>query len=432
MTDGAKTQPLPRAKTRPLAGLLGGDQNFLETIIDNLPVALFAKDVSDDYRMVLWNKKQAEVTTVRKERALGRTDFDMFSHESAQYFREVDEAVVKRGKLVEVPEEIIDTEKGGEIWVRTVKVPITLQDGKRTLLVGISEDITERVHSRSQLRKLNKNLSKANEELRSTQLALIQAEKMESVGRLAAGVAHEVKNPLALLLMGVEYLSSGIEPGDENVGEILTEMREAINRADKIVRGLVDFSSDRQLHREPTNVSELIEHTLLLIRHEITRNSVTIESRYEENLPEISLDSSKFEQVLINLMINAIHAMRDTSHPKLEIRVSCRQLEDIERNEGVRTAHHLRTGDDAIVIEIVDNGTGISDEHARKLFDPFFTTKATGVGTGLGLSVVRKIIELHDGSISLENRLLGTGAKVTITLKAPRDSCNGDELCEAK
>ncbi|MCB1062996.1 MAG: PAS domain-containing protein, partial [Verrucomicrobiae bacterium] len=131
-------------------------------------------------------------------------DHQIFSKESAEYFRQVDESVIKRGKLIDVPEEIVDT-GDGEVWLHTVKVPVDDKIGGRTLIVGISEDITERVRAREQLERLNRNLSEKNKELESTQLQLIQAEKMESVGRLAAGVAHEVKNPLALLLMGVEY-----------------------------------------------------------------------------------------------------------------------------------------------------------------------------------------------------------------------------------
>lgn len=392
------------------------DSGFLESVIDNLPVALFAKDVAHEYRFVLWNKKQEQITTIKREHALGKTDFDIFSKESANYFREVDERVVKRGKLFDVPEEIVDTKKGGEVWLHTVKVPIRDGNGDCRLLVGISEDITERIHVREQLEKLNQNLSAKNEELEAMQLQLIQAEKLESVGRLAAGVAHEVKNPLALLLMGVEYLSSGIEPGDPNIEEILTEMREAINRADKIIRGLVDFSSNRHLDRELTHLPTLIEHTLLLVRHELTKNSVNVDIEFEKDLPDVMIDSAKFEQILLNLFMNAIHAMKGKPKPNLEVLVYTDKLKSVERDEGVRTKDHLRSGDDVVILEVKDNGTGISEEHMQRLFDPFFTTKATGIGTGLGLSVVRKIVELHGGTVGIRNRLLG-GAAVRITLK---------------
>ena len=180
--DGSKTQRLSRraSKKKSAPGRsvsLLTDEAALEAVIDNLPVALFAKDVSDDFRFVLWNKKQEEITTIRKEKALGKTDFDIFSEDSAEYFREIDKSVLKRGKLVDVPEEIVDTVKGGEIWLHTVKVPIEDKVTGRSLLIGISEDITERVEARAQLEKLNRNLTEKNKELREIQLQLIQAEK---------------------------------------------------------------------------------------------------------------------------------------------------------------------------------------------------------------------------------------------------------------
>ncbi|MCB1061873.1 MAG: hypothetical protein KDN20_03005, partial [Verrucomicrobiae bacterium] len=222
-----------------------------------------------------------------------------------------------------------------------------------------------------------------------------------------------------LLLMGVEYLSSGIDPADPNIEEILTEMREAINRADKIIRGLVDFSSDRQLALEITDFPPLIEQSLLLVRHELTRNGVNVDIEFEKALPKVNIDGAKFEQILVNLFINAVHAMSKTERPKLEVLVYSEKLDHVPRDEGARTAHHLRSGDEVVILEVKDNGCGISEKNIQKIFDPFFTTKATGLGTGLGLSVVSKIVELHGGAISIRNRLLG-GVTVRIMLKVPK------------
>ena len=285
----------------------------------------------------------------------------------------------------------------------------------KLLVVGISEDITDRVKAEEQVYRLNKNLSKTNQELQQTQLQLIQAEKLESIGRLAAGVAHEVKNPLALLLLGVDYLSQGIDPDDPNLETILPQMREAIGRADRIVRGLVDFSSDRSLSRVETNLKQVIEQVLLLVRHELLRANVETSISIPDDLPSIFLDMSKFEQVLINLIINAIHAMEGVKKPKLEIRAHATTLKDVEKNQGARTIKVFRTGDEVVVLEVCDNGSGIEKEDVSKIFDPFFTTKATGLGTGLGLSVVRKIVELHRGEITLSNRKRKKGAKARIT-----------------
>ena len=157
--------------------------------------------------------------------------------------------------------------------------------GKRRYLLGISEDITAR-------HVAEEKLSEANTQLKATQDQLIQLEKLESVGRLAAGVAHEVKNPLALILMGVEYLSEEISPNDENIPVIVEEMRAAVHRVDKIVRGLVDFSSERQL----VSVNTVLEHVLMMVRHEITKSSITVEKDFEPDLPAIKVDNTKYEQ----------------------------------------------------------------------------------------------------------------------------------------
>jgi len=396
--------------------------SLVESVLDNLPVAVFVKDANDDFRFVLWNKKQEAITTIRASKALGRDDYALFSEESADYFRNVDKAVLKRGKLLRVPEEIIESRTGEDIHLRTVKIPVIDEDTGRRLVVGISEDITENVRSREQLESLNRNLKDANRELQETQLQLIQAEKLESIGRLAAGVAHEVKNPLALILLGLDYLSQGVEKDDPNVDRILSQMREAVDRADRIVRGLVDFSSQRALSREPASLATLLDEVLLLTKHELTRSNTEVKLDVPDDLPAVYLDLSKFEQVLINLIINAVHAMEETRQPRLEISAHCESLADVPRNEGARKYEVFRTGDRVVILRIMDNGTGIAKKDTSRIFDPFFTTKATGIGTGLGLSVSRKIVNLHGGKLTIQNRGDKQGAEATITLPTKLDT----------
>ncbi|MEM6280210.1 MAG: ATP-binding protein [Verrucomicrobiota bacterium] len=396
--------------------------SLVESVLDNLPVAVFAKDANDDFRFVLWNKKQEQITTVLASKAIGKDDYALFSEDSADYFRSVDKAVLKRGELLKVPEEIIEGKDGQDIHLRTVKIPVIEEETGRRLVVGISEDITEQVRSRAKLESLNKNLVEANRELQETQLQLIQAEKLESIGRLAAGVAHEVKNPLALLLLGVDYLSAGVEPDDPNIDTILTQMREAVERADRIVRGLVDFSSQRALTREPVQLHVLIDEVLLLVKHELTRSNTTVSVSIPEDLPHVYLDLSKFEQVVINLIINAVHAMSERESPQLEIRATSEHLSDVVKNQGARKYEVFRSGDHVVILEILDNGCGIDSGDASRLFDPFFTTKATGVGTGLGLSVAKKIVQLHGGELHVTDRKEVQGAVAKLVLPTKQDT----------
>jgi signal transduction histidine kinase len=261
------------------------------------------------------------------------------------------------------------------------------------------------------------------EELRTMQMQLIQAEKMESVGRLAAGVAHEVKNPLAMILMGIEYLKDGIDPNDPNVPKILASMEDAVHRADKIVRGLLDFSSDRQLGLVDADVNALVEKALVLAEIRMKDLDVELVKDLAPNLPPVKLDPVKMEQAFINIVFNAIQAIESSpdkkKRGKVTIRTHASELYGVPRNEGSRTARHLRSGDPVVIIQVFDNGPGIDEEKIAHIFDPFFTTKPTGKGTGLGLTVVKKIIDLHEGLIELSNHP-GGGVEAKIALKASR------------
>lgn len=256
------------------------------------------------------------------------------------------------------------------------------------------------------------------EQLRATQMQLIQAEKMESVGRLAAGVAHEVKNPLARIQLGLDYLREGIEPDDPNLPRIFERMQSAVQRADSIVCELVNFSSDRQLDLRENSVAVIVDNALMLVDHELKRNSIAVEVRIPRSLPPVRVDASKMEQVLINLLLNSVQAMGESGiGNRLAVTAESALAAASDHQPGDRAGSGFRAGDPVVIIDIDDNGPGIPPEILGKLFDPFFTTKPTGVGTGLGLTVVQKIIELHRGQVVLENRPDG-GAKARIILPA--------------
>ena len=258
-------------------------------------------------------------------------------------------------------------------------------------------------------------LRKSHEDLKAAQAQLIQAEKMESIGTLAAGVAHEVKNPLAILMMGVNYLSKKLK--DEHLASILKDMRDAINRADTIARGLLEFSASRRLSVKAHDLNELIEDTIRLVRTTLTQNQVQLEHDFEPNLPPVRVDKNQIQQVFVNLFMNAVHAM--SGGGTLTVRTYQKQLTETTFFEGSRQADRLWVGDTVVVAEVDDTGTGISEEHLAKVFDPFFTTKPTGVGTGLGLPVSKRIIELHGGTLDLRN-LQGRGVRARIMLKVQR------------
>lgn len=267
----------------------------------------------------------------------------------------------------------------------------------------------------------NRDLAKAHEELKAAQAQLIEAEKMQSVGRLAAGVAHEVRNPLAILDMGIAWLCDKI--ADEEDQGVLREMREAVRRASGVVSSLMEMSSAHEFGMRETDVNALVSSTLGIFRAELAGEAVEVHSEPGEGICHARIDRVKMEQALLNIFANARDAMPGGG--VLTVRTEMRRLEtgDAAFQNGDRTGSRFRAGENALRIEVLDTGGGIAPENLGKVFEPFFSTKPTGKGMGLGLTVARKIVELHGGRIEIANRAGGRGARVALTFKcAPEDA----------
>jgi len=274
----------------------------------------------------------------------------------------------------------------------------------------------ERRHAGDELLRTLADLTKAHEELKTTHSHLIEVEKMDTVGRLAAGVAHEVKNPLAMIRMGIDYITGALREEKGDVKLILADMTTALMRADAVVGGLLDLASARELSLQAVDLHDTLEQCLTMLRHTATRAHVHFVREFAEHLPQLLLDRMKTEQVFINLILNGIQAMPEGG--TLTLRTYTRQIAPGETipEPGDRSGVRLRAGDTVVVVEIDDTGGGVPPDKLAKVFDPFYTTKSTGKGTGLGLTVSRKIIETHGGTISIANRPEG-GARVTVMLK---------------
>lgn len=272
-------------------------------------------------------------------------------------------------------------------------------------------------------RKRAAELNKAYRELQEAQDMLIQAEKLNAVGQLASGIAHEVKNPLAIILQGVSYLKDNLSL-EGSLSQTLDIMKENVERADKIVCGLVDFSRATKLNLEPISINSVLENSLSLVQHRLKFKAIEIIREMSNNLPKLSVDKVKMEQVFVNIFLNAIDAMPDGG--KIFIRSYLAQLERPKNGVGRRDKDDFRLGEKAAMVEIEDTGIGIPKEQQKKIFDPFFTTKGPGKGTGLGLSVTRNIIHMHKGLIEVASRE-GKGAKFTITLKIRQENGAGTE-----
>jgi signal transduction histidine kinase len=260
--------------------------------------------------------------------------------------------------------------------------------------------------------KTNEDLIKAHEELKAAQAQLIEAEKFQAVGRLAAGVAHEVRNPLAILHMGVEFLSA--QSSDESAA-ILAEMKEAVSRADSVISSLMDLSLSRQADMQQTDLNGILDRTIARFADEFERKKIAVVRNYGMDLCAPRMDAGKMEQVFANIIANARDAMPEGGD--LMLKTYPRQLDknDLIFDAGDRAGTRARAGDQIVVVDIADTGTGITKENISKLFDPFYSTKPTGTGMGLGLTVAKKIIELHGGTIEVRNRD-DRGVITTVTL----------------
>jgi PAS domain S-box-containing protein len=404
---------------------LSAERNLLRGVIDNLPDAIFLKDCKGRY--LLDNATHWSSLGVNgPEDVIGRTVFDFFPGELAEQFQADDLAIVKSGKPLLNREEKSLNRLRGSRWMLTTKVPWHDENGGVLGVLCLSRDITEQKEAAERLRQayvqveqsrqetqlaLDK-LRLAHSELRSVQLQLVEAEKMKSMGRLAAGVAHEVKNPLAIVRMGVEFLQSHLA-GDETSTTVIREVAEAVNRADSVIRELLDFSAPKKLALAETDLNKLIEQSLQLTRGERV-GEVKVIREFQRDLPLVPLDSGKMSQVFVNLVTNALHAMERGG--ELTVRTYAKQLTGVGSNIADVRSENFRVGETLVVAEIDDSGVGIPEDKITKIFEPFFTTKPTGKGTGLGLSVVKTIVDLHGATIDLRN-LPGGGTRVTLMFR---------------
>jgi PAS domain S-box-containing protein len=333
-------------------------------------------------------------------------------------------AEMTRGKVPPTIEHRIFHRDGSIRWVRNQRVPYYTPDGVLAGYDGLVSDVTPRketeeklTQANARLREVLASLTKSHEELQTTQMQLIEAEKMQTVGRLAAGVAHEVKNPLAILQMGIGFLTKQTPVDDSRVSFVLKEMGEAVDRADGVVSDLLEFASPKELELEETDIEPLIRQSLRFVRHELSAAKVSVLTNFAGRLPTCRLDRNKMKQVLVNLFVNASHAMPEGG--TLTVSTQCHQLVvDEEVGGAIRPGAQFRAGDTVFIIEIADTGTGIPAEQLSRVFDPYFTTKPTGKGNGLGLTVTKTIIDLHGGRVQIANRIVG-GVSVTLTLRKP-------------
>ncbi|HPC61135.1 MAG TPA: ATP-binding protein [Verrucomicrobiota bacterium] len=244
--------------------------------------------------------------------------------------------------------------------------------------------------------------------------AQIRAAKFEAIGTLAAGVAHEVKNPLQTIVMGLDYLERRLPAAPAEARAVLQDMRQAMTRANSIVRELLCFAATPRIELQPEDWNALVESSLALLHFEIAASQTALDLRLADGLPPVRVNRQKIQQIFVNLVLNALQAMPAAGRLSLITRLI---TADADLSRSHPACREFKPGIPLVLTQILDNGPGIAPEHLPRVFDPFFTTKPVGEGTGLGLAVVKKIVELHDGAIDIRNARQG-GTLVTLILRA--------------
>ncbi len=245
-------------------------------------------------------------------------------------------------------------------------------------------------------RTLEEKVKQRTEELGAMQARMAQSERLASIGLLAAGVAHEVNNPLGGILSLTALTIEDMPPGDPNRENLQVVLRQT-ERCRDIVRSLLEFSRQSKGTREPIDLNEVLEDTLALVSSQAMFFNVKISRRLAPELPKVLANASQLQQVFMNILLNAVQAMNERG----EITVSTRSEPAAGRVE----------------VSISDTGCGIPPEQVNRVFDPFFTTKESVHGTGLGLSIAYGIVTTHGGTISVQSEV-GKGSTFTISMPA--------------
>jgi PAS domain S-box-containing protein len=344
-------------------------KNYLESLLENANDVIYTLDTEQRFTYV---NNRISVWGYRKDELIGRPYLSLLSkRHRGRLLKSTLDMSAKQIYEVEV------LSRTGEARLATVSVsPLCDREGRMVGVLGIARDITETKKLEQQFRN---------------------AEKLASVGKLAAGVAHEINNPLGGILNCLYNLRKGtLSPARQE--EYLISMEDGLRRVQKIVRQLLEFSQQHEPELSMTDINMVVEQVLTLTNHAFEANRVSLEKQLQGDLPAVMVDRHMIEQVLMNLILNAIQAIKG----------------------GGAVVIRTRIVDDTCAIDVQDTGCGIPPHLLSRIFDPFFTTKGTGEGTGLGLSVSLGIIERHGGRILVESEV-GKGTLFTVCLPLTRE-----------
>jgi PAS domain S-box-containing protein len=308
-------------------------------------------------------------------------------------------------KIIGIGREVAGRRKDGAIFPAELAVSEAWL-GERRVFVGIVRDVSERKRAEQELQQANRNLESTlaalqtkSEEVRAASQQLWQAAKLATLGELAASIAHELNNPLAIVSLRVEALLAQIS-ADDPKRRLLEVIEQEVERMGSLVANLLQFSRRGHRQMSTVDVRDEIAATLELIRYHLLHRRIEVVQELAAELPPIIADRQQLRQVFLNLLTNASDAMPQGG--TLTLRAGPGKLD---------------SGRPAVVIEFADTGVGIAPENLPKVAEPFFTTKAEGKGTGLGLAICRRVIQEHHGTLDIASEV-GKGTIVRLAVAA--------------
>ena len=353
----------------------------LEEIIDNIPYFVFWKDVNSNY--LGCNKKFAESAGFSSPKDLvGKNDYDScWTKEEADFFREIDKKVMRENRPmlnIEEPQQQLD---GSTSTLLTSKVPLHDKEGNVIGILGIYTDITER-------KNLELDRERALKEIKDLQEQIIHTEKMRSLGEMAGGIAHEINNPLTIIKGYSSALTKLVEKDKhtkENLLDGLAKINETVERIGSIVKSLKTIShQEREDNLNYVDITKIIEDITSLSVEKFKANNISL--KVEFKAPELKESQLLCNQVTLSqCLLNLLNNARDEV-----MKVHLRWIKII-----------VDYNDDSFTLQVIDSGSGISEENKSKIFQPFFTTKEVGKGTGIGLSLSKKLLEQQGAQIEL-------------------------------
>jgi PAS domain S-box-containing protein len=358
------------------------ERRFTEKIIDSLPVGLYVVDA--EFRIRAWNRKRETGTQgVSREDAIGRTIFEILHRQPGDLLRREFEEVFRTGRMQEFQMESSAT--GDTRTYRISKIPMRLSDAGVTHVITIGEDVTD---------------------WKEAEKRFMQGEKLAALGQLAAGVMHEINNPLATIAACAESLQLKLDdlktdgwPVKADHTDMLQIIDNEVHRCKRIVDGLLDFSRPKTVAKELVHVNAVVEQTLFLLKHHVRFKKLHVATHLDPELTTlVYANREQLVQVLMALLLNAVDAVADQGTIILRTRQG-------------------RSPTEAVLVEVVDDGMGIPRADQDKIFEPFYTTKAPGRGTGLGLSICYGIIHDHQGRIEVDSTP-GRGSTFRVILPA--------------